>query len=246
MPQRGIRLDPKLMRSARDVWSEVSRELSQDVPGLMRRFVGKDPGRRLAAHPDEPLHQAVIYSLAGQVPAVVKIFQGFSLYVSAGYPGSTRYMYEGAQVFRWCAARLGLLGWAEVWDVPVPGPKRIDQPFRLGARGMEDFLEPETHQSYIREFGTLDVKSGRRSSPGGDVSGLNQIVEALERSVIGLRDPETNDVGLSEERLLELVDFFARQVRLWMGLPLEQPVPEPDFSVELPEEFRGFGPELDE
>lgn len=66
MPQRGIRLDPKLMRSARDVWSEVSRELSQDGPGFMRRFVGKDPGKRLAAHPDEPLHQAVIYSLAGR------------------------------------------------------------------------------------------------------------------------------------------------------------------------------------
>lgn len=130
--------------------------------------------------------------------------------------------------------------------MPVPGPKRIDQPFRLGDSGLKKYLSPETAPEYKMDFGDLTEKSGRRSKPGADDAGLNRIIEALERSVIGLRDPETNDVGLSQERLWELVDFFARQVRLWMGLPLEQPVPEPDFSVELPEEFRGFGSELDE
>ena len=53
-----------------------------------------------------------------------------------------------------------------------------------------------------------------------------------------------NDVGLSEERLLELIDFYSRMIRMWMGLPQEQPVPEPDFSVDLPEEFQGFGPQV--
>ena len=62
--------------------------------------------------------------------------------------------------------------------------------------------------------------------------------------MIGLRDPLMNDVGLSEERLLELIDFYARMIRMWMGLPQEQPVPEPDFSVELPPEFQGFGPQV--
>ena len=62
--------------------------------------------------------------------------------------------------------------------------------------------------------------------------------------MIGLRDPEMNDVGLSEERLLELIDFYARMIRMWMGLPQEQPVPEPDFSVDLPAEFQGFGPQV--
>ena len=73
---------------------------------------------------------------------------------------------------------------------------------------------------------------------------MHQLVEALERSVIGLRDPEMNDVGLSEARLLELIDFYARMIRMWMGLPQEQPVAEPDFSVDLPAEFQGFGPQV--
>lgn len=62
--------------------------------------------------------------------------------------------------------------------------------------------------------------------------------------MIGVRDPQVNDIGLPEERLLELVEFYARMIRLWMDLPLEQPVPEPDFTVELPPEFQGFGPQL--
>lgn len=175
---------------------------------------------------------------------MVKIFQGFSLYVSAGYPGSTRYMYEGAQVFRWCAARLGLLGWSEVWDVPVLGEKLPGPPFSLGERGLEGFINPESDPAYLADFGTLLVRSGRRARPAGINSGLNQLVEALERSVIGVRDPQVNDIGLPEERLLELVEFYARMIRLWMDLPLEQPVPEPDFTVELPPEFQGFGPQL--
>ena len=105
-------------------------------------------------------------------------------------------------------------------------------------------MYPESSADFQRDFGSLEGKSGFRSKPAGEAAGLNRLAEALERSVIGLRDPLMNDVGLSEERLLELIDFYARMIRMWMGLPQEQPVPEPDFSVELPPEFQGFGPQV--
>ena len=80
--------------------------------------------------------------------------------------------------------------------------------------------------------------------PKGEVSGLQQLVMALERTLLSLSVPALNNAGLPEERLLELVEFYARMIRMWMGLPQEQPVPEPDFSVDLPAEFQGFGPQV--
>lgn len=113
-----------------------------------------------------------------------------------------------------------------------------------GNKGLSHFLDPVHDPDFVFDFGTLEGKSGFRSKPSMDAGGVNRMAEALERSVIALRDPGINDVGLSEARLLELIDFYARMIRLWMGLPLEQPVPEPDFTVELPPEFQGFGPQL--
>lgn len=192
----------------------------------------------------EAWHHAVIYSLTGQRQALRLLNGAYSELAVAAYPEATRDMLEASQVLAWGSSRVGLFGWAEVWAGGIRVPKTGSIPHRLGKTGLEEFLEPETSPEFIKFFGTLTTKSGVRSTRSGEVAGLHQLVEALERSVIGLRDPEMNDVGLSEARLLELIDFYARMIRMWMGLPQEQPVPEPDFSVDLPGEFQGFGPQV--
>ena len=237
-------LDPRMMRARDKTWGALGRASEKDLPPLARKFLGRNPGKRLSGHPQESWHQATLFVLAGQPEPVGRIFQGFAYYVCAGHPHSVWYMFESAQLFRWCARRSGLFGWAEVWDVPMAGHKPQGPPFTLGTRLLEHFLEPETSEEFRRFYGGLEAVSGLNSPEGGSVAGLNHLVEALERSVIGLRDPEMNDVGLSEERLLELIDFYARMIRMWMELPQEQPVPEPDFSVDLPAEFQGFGPQV--
>lgn len=236
-------LDPVLLKKRDAVWKEVGRAVTPEAPALVKKFVGRNPAKRLLGHPQEPWHQAVVFGLSGQHEALVRVMQGAALRVAADYPESTRYVYQGAQVFRWCALRTGLLGWAEVWDVPVLGERLPGPPHRLGTRQLEHFLEPDSSEEYRKFYGGLEEVSGLNSDPSGDVVGLGHLVEALERTVIAVRDPQMNDVGLSEERLLELIDFYARQIRMWMGLPQEQPVPEPDFRVDLPAEFQGFGPE---
>ena len=237
-------LDPVLLKKREGVWKQVGGSITSEAPKLVRKFVGKNPAKRLLGHPEEPWHQAVVYALSDQPQALIRVMQGATLRVAADYPESTRYLYEGAQVFRWCALRVGLLGWAEVWDVEVPDVEKRLKPFSLGKKGLEKYLTPESSPTFQRDYGTLAQKDGFRSKPAGEAGGVNRLAEALERSVIGLRDPEMNDVGLSEERLLELIDFYSRMIRMWMGLPQEQPVPEPDFSVDLPAEFQGFGPQV--
>ena len=237
--------DPTLMKKVKSAWSEVRRGVDRDAPPLVLKFIGKDADKRLMSHPLESWHQAVVYALSGQRDALICVMQGAALRVAASYPHSTRYLFQGAQIYRWCALRVGLVAWGEVWDVPVSGSqKTTSNPFLLGDKDLEKYLNPEIDSSFFRDYGTLQSKSGWRFSPEGEVSGLNRLIEALERAVIGLRDSHVNDVGLSEERLLELIDFYARMIRMWMGLPQEQPVPVPDFSVELPPEFQGFGPQV--
>jgi len=237
-------LDPVLMKKCEAVWKGVGKAVTPGAPALVKRFVGRNAGKKLLGHPEEAWHQAVVYALSGENAALVQVMRGATLRVAADYPESTRYLYEGAQVFRWASARAGLLGWAEVWDVPVPGKKKHMQPFTLGDRGGEMWLAPETDREFRTEYGTSEVKSGFRSSTDSDAGGVNRMAEALERAVIGLRDPYMNNVGLPESRLLELIDFYARMIRMWMDLPQEQPTPKPDFTVDLPPEFQGFGPRL--
>ncbi|XNZ00881.1 hypothetical protein ACL90Y_02470 [Micrococcus luteus] len=244
MAEQSKPLDPVLLKKREGVWKQVGGSIASEAPKLVRKFVGKNPAKRLLGHPQEPWHQAVVFALSDQPQALIRVMQGATLRVAADYPESTRYLYEGAQVFRWCSLRLGLLGWAEVWDVPVVGEKRPGPPYSLGDRQRTRYLSPESDDGFQREFGTIEAKSGFRATPTMEAGAVNRMAEALERSVIGLRDPEMNDVGLSEERLLELIDFYARMIRMWMGLPQEQPAPEPDFSVDLPAEFQGFGPQV--
>ena len=71
------------------------------MPKLARRFVGRNPGKRLDDHPLESWHQAVVYALSGQREALVRLMQAHALFVAAGYPRFSRYMGETAQVYRW-------------------------------------------------------------------------------------------------------------------------------------------------
>ncbi|XNZ00884.1 hypothetical protein ACL90Y_02485 [Micrococcus luteus] len=212
---------------------------------LAQRFVGRRPSKPLLKGGREVWHQAVVYALSAERAPLRVLMRAHGLFVASAYPERTRHMEETARLLRWCSLRVGLLGWAEVWDVPVeaPGIGGAGAVPPLVWQGDYRYVRPETDAVFRRDFGDLSGKSGWRSVPNGEVSGLQQLVMALERTVLALSVPALNNVGLPEERLLELVDFYSRMIRMWMGLPQEQPVAEPDFSVDLPAEFQGFGPE---
>ena len=161
-----------------------------DGPALMRRFVGRKPSKTLSAEGWGVWHQAVAYALAGQKRPLEILLRSHAYFVSANYPIRTAYMEESAQILRWCAGRVGLLGWAEVWDVPVTihqAASSMDRPLVYQGDGRYAF--PETDAVFRRDYGDLSGKSGWRSVPNGEVSGLQQLVMALERTLLSLSVP---------------------------------------------------------
>ncbi|MDO4239238.1 hypothetical protein [Micrococcus sp.] len=241
------RIDEELRGRRTELYKSMDRVVAGvSLPPLAKRFVGRKPSKALLKGGGETWHQSVVYALCGETVPLVVLMRSQTYFVASAYPHRTAYMEQTAHLLEWCALRTGLLGWAEVWNVPStlverPGAGAVPP---LVWQGDYRYVRPETDAVFRRDFGDLSGKSGWRSVPNGEVSGLQQLVMALERTVLALSVPALNNVGLPEERLLELVDFYARMIRMWMGLPQEQPVAEPDFSVDLPAEFQGFGPEV--
>ena len=238
----GTHVDSSLRRRAESVWREVTRASVRSPSPLLRRFLGKNPGKYLSRHLHEPWHQAILYALTGQRESLILVMRGASLLVASMFPNVNRHILESAQVYRWCSLRLGLLGWAQVWDVAMSGHVLNPGANSFSAKGMEKYLNPECDGRYAFEYGDPREVRGPLAGTRDEAAQLNQILRILETLIISLEDLSINDICVSRDRIHELIDFYVSEIVAWTGCPVGEVVSDPDFTVDLPEEFQGFGP----
>ena len=234
--------DESLMRRAHQEWAQFPRRISGDLPKGAKKFLGRRPGAELGQNEwsDTHFQFVLLMTLVGAREALVPLFRGDLFFEEALKPYRDISGEERRAVNRWCAERVGLTGWAEVFDVPAgsePAEEydipRVDFYISFPA----SWREPEE----IEWWGSPEELGGHfwlKSS--GFVPRLRMVLDRLGWLIVAARTPWMNAHGWSADFLAAEIEWAARMVRARLGLPVEQPVPVPDERVDLPAEFTGF------
>ena len=240
--KHGFPVRDDLLVEAKREWAGFPRRMSKGLPKGAKKFLGRRPGPELGDNKFSDTHFqfVLLMALMGEREALVPLFRGDLLVEEAVKPARSTKMESRRAVNRWCAERVGLTGWAEVFDVPAgsePAEEydipRVDFYISFPA----SWREPEE----IEWWGSPEELGGHfwlKSS--GFVPRLRMVLDRLGWLIVAARTPWMNAHGWSDEFLAAEIEWAARMVRARLGLPLEQPVPVLDARVDLPMEFTGF------
>lgn len=233
-------VEEHLLRTARAEWKKFPREMGRDVPKGVQKFLGRRPGAELGDNEFSNTHFqfVLLMALTGKRAALVQLFRGDLLVEEAVKPARSTKMESRRAVNRWCAARVGLTGWVELFSVPAgpePGPEdRIPR--------VSFYQDPEPSWADM-EFDDAGMVDGATPPTGSDfVAFLRMDLDRLTWLIVAESIPWMNDCGWSSEWMAREIDWLARNIRAQLGLPQDQsvPVPVPDPRVDLPPEFTGF------
>lgn len=233
-----MRVDENLLDAARAEWKVFATRINAHAPKGFRKFLGRRPGKELGDNEFSDAHFqfVLLAALTGQREALVSLFRGDVLVEEAVKPARSTKMESRRAVNRWCAARVGLAGWAEVFNVPAgPEPRPEDRIPRASF-----YQDPERSWADL-EFDEAGMVDGATPPSGSDfVAFLRMDLDRLTWLVVAEATPWMNDCGWTPEWMAREIDWSARNIRAQLGLPPEQPVPLEDPRVELPPEFTGF------
>lgn len=226
------------LRTARIEWKGFPGRIDNPIPKGLKKYLGNSPGSELGKNKlsDAHFQFTLLMALVDQRGALVPLFRGDLLVEEAVKPARSVTMEYRRAVNRWCAARVGLTGWAELFSVPAgpePGPEdRIPR--------VSFYQDPEPSWADM-EFDDAGMVDGATPPTGSDfVAFLRMDLDRLTWLIVAESIPWMNDCGWSSEWMAREIDWLARNIRAQLGLPQDQPVPVPDPRVELPPEFSGF------
>ena len=231
-------VDEGLLVAAGREWKRFPKLLSKDTPKGVKKFLGRRPGVALGENEFSDAHFqfALLLALAGEREALVPLFRGDLLMEEAVKPARSTKMESRRVVNRWCAQRVGLSGWAEVFDAPPnsePGPEahipRVS--FNFGS-------DKEYAGIAFDEKG--DLEGAMKVTPSNYVVAVRMILDGLTWLLVARDVPWMNDYGWERERIEREVAWHVGVVRARLGLPLEQAPLTEDPRVDLPVEFTGF------
>ncbi|XNZ00883.1 hypothetical protein ACL90Y_02480 [Micrococcus luteus] len=236
--REGDRCDQDLVLLAGKEWRKFPSLISEEISRGASKYLGRSPARELAKNEYSDTHAqfALLLSLVGESTALVPLFRGDLLMEEAVKPYRSITLEIRRAVNKWCAARVGLTGWAELFSVPAgpePGPEdRIPR--------VSFFQDPEPSWADM-EFDDAGMVDGATPPTGSDfVAFLRMDLDRLTWLIVAESIPWMNDCGWSPEWMAREIDWLARNIRAQLGLPQDQPVPVPDPRVDLPPEFTGF------
>lgn len=230
------------MRRAHEEWARFPKYISGDLPKQAKKFLGRRPGAELGdnEYSDTHVQFALLMALTGQKDALIPLFRGDLCFEEAVKPYREIGAEDRRAVDRWCAARVGLTGWAEVFDVPAgvePAPEEDIPRVDFYVSSPVSWREPEKIEWWgsPEDLGGLHFKKASSFVPY-----FRMVLDRLGWLIVSEATPWMNAHGWSEEFLEAEIEWCARMVRARLGLPLEQPIPLEDRRVELPVEFTGF------
>lgn len=231
-----------LVDQARDEWARFPKRIEGSLPKLAKKFLGCRPGQELGDNKFSDTHFqfVLLMALTGQRDALVPLFRGDLLIEEAVKPARSTKMESRRVVNRWCAQRVGLTGWAEVFAVPAgpePAPEEDIPRVDYYVSSPVSWREPEE----VKWWGTPGEPDGLRWRKASSfVPFFRQVLDRLGWLIVARATPWMNAHGWSDEFLDAEIEWCARMVRGRLGLALEQPVLVSDPRVELPPEFSGF------
>lgn len=234
--------DPVLMSRAHQEWSRFPKRIGRDLPKGAKKFLGHRPGAELGDNEFSDTHFqfVLLMALCGQRESLVPWFRGHLLVEEALKPARSTKMESRRAVNRWCARRVGLSGWAEVFDVPAGPEPAVSE----GIPRVDYYVSsPVSWQEPGEVFwwGTPEELGGHRWRKASSfVPFFRMLLDRLGWLIVAERTEWMNAHGWSEQFLEAEIDWCARLARARLGLPLEQPVLVEDPGVELPVEFTGF------
>lgn len=227
---------------ARKEWERFPNRVLGNLPKSAKKFLGCRPGPGLGdnAYSDAHVEFVLLMALTGQKDALVPLFRG-DLLVEEAMKAYRNVVLEHRRVVnRWCAQRVGLTGWAEVFAVPAgpePAPEEDIPRVDYYVSSPVSWREPEE----VKWWGTPGEPDGLRWRKASSfVPFFRQVLDRLGWLIVARATPWMNAHGWSDEFLDAEIEWCARMVRGRLGLALEQPVLVSDPRVELPVEFTGF------
>lgn len=235
-------VDARLVAGARQEWTQFPRLISGNLPKQAKKFLGRRPGAELGdnEYSDTHVQFALLMALTGQKDALVPLFRGDLLLEESMKAYRNVVLEHRRAVNRWCAARVGLTGWAEVFAVPAgpePAPEEDIPRVDYYVSSPVSWREPEE----VKWWGTPGESDGLRWRKASSfVPFFRMVLDRLGWLIVAEATPWMNAHGWSEEFLEAEIEWCARMVRARLGLPLEQPIPLEDRRVQLPPEFTGF------
>lgn len=211
----GYPVDQVVLERAGEAWLSFPKAVSRGVPKGVRKFLGRRPGRELVENKYSATHVqfALLMALTGESVALRHLFRGDLLLADAVKPYTHVSLERRVVVNQWCAQRVGLTGWAEVFDVPPNSePSREARIPRTGfyLRHAESLME----RDWPRWWGTPEELGGLYwQSASSFVANLRQVLDGLGGLLVARGIPWMNDLELSDQFLAEEIDWCARMVR---------------------------------
>ncbi|WP_336639919.1 hypothetical protein [Micrococcus luteus] len=234
--------DATHMRRAHEEWAKFPKRIVGNLPKRAKKFLGRRPGEELGDNEFSDTHVefALLMALTGQRGALVPLFRGDLCFEESVKPYRDIRAEHRRVVNRWCAQRVGLTGWAEVFAVPAgpePAPEEDIPRVDYYVSSPVSWREPEN----VKWWGTPGEPDGLRWRKASSfVPFFRQVLDRLGWLIVARATPWMNAHGWSDEFLDAEIEWCARMVRGRLGLALEQPVLVSDPRVELPPEFSGF------
>lgn len=236
--REGDPCNPRLVAAAGNEWRTFPSLLSKGTPRGVAKYLGRRPAHELRSNEYADAHWqfALLLALAGQVRPLIPLFRGDVLMEEAVKPYREISLELRRPVYRWCAQRVGLTGWGEVFDVP-PGSEPLPDD---GIPRVNFYQDPERCWADL-EVDEAGLIVGSDPVRGSDlVAVLRLELDRLAWLIVAQATPWMNDCGWTPEWMAREIDWSTRCIRALLGLPPEQPVPLEDPRVELPPEFTGF------